>query len=491
MIEFEDHVKAHQAAPILGKTLTDFLTAPSQETSLSTKRLDMPKAMASVQANDHWHDNTLRLVARLVSDGLKDEEILARAGEFRCDGYTIQETIRELQVMVNGARRKGFDQKKLQPTIIGEANRLVSREPLLRRLSDITLEPIQFLVHDLLPHGSLSMLFGDPACGKSFVAIDIAMCVATGTSFHGKSVTKGAVIYIAGEGYRGLTQRAWAWLSENEISMDVAEIFISRTSVDIPDDDAREKLTSEIHSLLGEEGKPALIVLDTVARNFGGNDENSTKDMSAFITAVDAINAEFDCATLLVHHTGHADKTRARGAIALKGALDTEYRLAKYDAFLTLECTKAKDFEEPKGMRFMLKPVELQSGKEIIESAVIKLRDDAFERKRLTKGDQRYLRSFFKAYDHNYADRQPGQPISLHLEEWRDYYLVRSPADKHESKMKDFLRCRTALVNKDVLTVLDDVYTWTPLTYQTCPGQPSDMSDEHHETDRTDTDTRL
>jgi hypothetical protein len=53
MIEFEDHVKAHQAAPILGKTLTDFLTAPSQETSLSTKRLDMPKAMASVQANDH------------------------------------------------------------------------------------------------------------------------------------------------------------------------------------------------------------------------------------------------------------------------------------------------------------------------------------------------------------------------------------------------------------------------------------------------------
>ena len=51
--------------------------------------------------------------------------------------------------------------------------------------------------------------------------------------------------------------------------------------------------------------------------------------------------------------------------------------------------------------------------------------------------------------------------------------------------MKDFLRCRTGLVNKDVLTVLDDVYTWTPSTYQTCPGQPSDMSDEHHETART------
>ena len=107
----------------------------------------------------------------------------------------------------------------------------------------------------------------------------------------------------------------------------------------------------------------------------------------------------------------------------------------------------------------MLRPVELQTGEEIIESAVIKLRDNAFERKRLTNGERRYLRSFFKAYDHIYADRKPGQPISLHLEEWRDYYLPRSPADKHESKMKDFLRCRTALVNKGVLTVLEDVFT--------------------------------
>ncbi len=142
-------------------------------------------------------------------------------------------------------------------------------------------------------------------------------------------------------------------------------------------------------------------------------------------------------------------------------------------------------------MKFMLQSIEFQKEEDIFESAIIKLRDDAFERKRLTKTDQRYLSSFFKAYDHIYADRQSGQTLSLHIDEWRDFYLPRSPADKHESKMKDFLRCRTTLVNKDILKVLDDVYTWTPVTYQTCPGQTSDMSDEHHETDRTDTDTRL
>ena len=83
MIEFEDHVKAHQAAPILGKTLTDFLTAPPQENSPPTKGLDMHQAMASIQANNHWHDLTLRLIGRLVRDGLTDEDILAKAGEFQ------------------------------------------------------------------------------------------------------------------------------------------------------------------------------------------------------------------------------------------------------------------------------------------------------------------------------------------------------------------------------------------------------------------------
>ena len=210
MIEFEDPVRAHQAAPVLGKLLADFLTAPPQQTSLPPKRLDMPKAMASIQADDQWHDNSLRLVGRLVHDGLTDEDILAKAGEFQCKGYSLEKTVEELRVMIDGARRKGFDQKR-PPAIVTVNSEITQRKkPLLRRLSDISLGPIQFLVDDLLPEGSLSMLFGDPGCGKSFIAIDIAMCVATGTSFHGKPVTKGAVIYIVGEGYRGLTQRAWA-----------------------------------------------------------------------------------------------------------------------------------------------------------------------------------------------------------------------------------------------------------------------------------------
>ena len=75
--------------------------------------------------------------------------------------------------------------------------------------------------------------------------------------------------------------------------------------------------------------------------------------MGKFIAAIDSVKAEFSGSSImLVHHTGHSEKQRARGSIALKGALDTEYRLDKVGDEITLTNTKMKDAEPPpaKGM---------------------------------------------------------------------------------------------------------------------------------------------
>ena len=52
--------------------------------------------------------------------------------------------------------------------------------------------------------------------------------------------------------------------------------------------------------------------------------ENSTQDMSRFVAACDAVRRRYGCTMLIIHHSGHGDKGRARGAIALKAALDAE-----------------------------------------------------------------------------------------------------------------------------------------------------------------------
>src|SRR5690606_16985265 len=62
---------------------------------------------------------------------------------------------------------------------------------------------------------------------------------------------------------------------------------------------------------------------------------------------------------LVVHHAGHADKSRARGAIALKAALDAEYRLADGEAGLKLTATKMKDAETPPPLGLELVSVDL------------------------------------------------------------------------------------------------------------------------------------
>ncbi len=69
--------------------------------------------------------------------------------------------------------------------------------------------------------------------------------------------------------------------------------------------------------------KPSLVIVDTLARNMGGDDENSTQDKNKFIGTPDWLRNEFKTTVLVVHHPGKDPKNLIRGAGALGGALDT------------------------------------------------------------------------------------------------------------------------------------------------------------------------
>jgi RecA-family ATPase len=72
-----------------------------------------------------------------------------------------------------------------------------------------------------------------------------------------------------------------------------------------------------------------LVIIDTLARSFGGADENQAKDMGAFISACDQIRANTGATLLIVHHSGVQDKERARGSSSLRAACDIEYRIER------------------------------------------------------------------------------------------------------------------------------------------------------------------
>ncbi|WP_084191443.1 AAA family ATPase [Algiphilus aromaticivorans] len=230
----------------------------------------------------------------------------------------------------------------------------------LVRACDMEFKAPSWLVRGVLESDSTALVFGDPAAGKSLLALEIGASLSVGCAFHGHEVKQSPVIYIAGEGGNGLRRRTRAWEIARGHSLEGAPLFMSTKATALTDMEEAEAVVTEVDAVAREHGSPGLVVVDTVARNFGAGDENSTQDMGAFIAAADRIRARYACTVLLVHHTGHGDKSRARGAMALKGALDAEYRLEKDDdGTVRMTATKMKDAAEPEPLAFRIAEVEL------------------------------------------------------------------------------------------------------------------------------------
>src|SRR5579875_3552647 len=103
-----------------------------------------------------------------------------------------------------------------------------SRFTILRESDLRNLPPVQWLISGIIPEGKLSVLYGPYGCGKSFVALDMALCLDMGVAWHNHNVqpSSGRVIYIAGEGVSGLLQRVKAWKMEHYVDDDTGIMVI-------------------------------------------------------------------------------------------------------------------------------------------------------------------------------------------------------------------------------------------------------------------------
>lgn len=232
------------------------------------------------------------------------------------------------------------------------------------RLSDMGDRPpaVDWLIRDYLERDTITQLFGDPGSGKSHVALDMALSIAHGLDWRGCATARGSVFYLAGEGLRGLQRRKEAWLRSRSITDRSAPFWLSTGAAALTDPSQHAALVNDIATTLkaANETAPRLITVDTLARNFGNGDENSTQDMGVFINALDRLRDRWRCGILLVHHSGHADKSRARGAMALLGSLDAEYRIEKIgDATITLTSTKQKDSDPPPDLAWTVERYDL------------------------------------------------------------------------------------------------------------------------------------
>jgi len=240
-----------------------------------------------------------------------------------------------------------------------------------------TPKPIKWLVRDVIEQDSFAGLYGASGSGKSFVAIDLCLAIATNASYYGHKVTGGKSIYVAGEGKAGIKRRVTAWAQRQGGHSTIAENFLLMDGVCTLPHDADDFIES-IKALNVDDLR--LIVLDTLQRTMEG-DENSTRDMSAYVRAADKIREAFpNIVVLVVHHTGHGASDRARGSSVLRASLDAEIQVAMNERIVTVSSTKAKESEPFKALNFELKTEILEGWRgddgESIASATLHYLDD-------------------------------------------------------------------------------------------------------------------
>lgn len=323
-------------------------------------------------------------------------------------------------------------------------------------------QPVEYLVDELIEYPSLMMLFGAPSAGKSFVAIAIAASVATGHPWLGRDVRQGTVFYLAGEGHAGLSRRLRAWEIDAGVSLNSAPLFVSKLPAQLMDVENAETVEREIKALAAKHGSPVLIVIDTLARNMGSGDESSNADIGKFVAHIDGMRHRLGCTVQLVHHSGHLETERARGASALPAAMDASFQMEDKGGVRSLTQKKSKESELAAPIPLTLKEVPIgwkdAKGREI-RSAVI-VQADGQEHvipksKLLTSRQQEGLQSLCKVMVQQGALAvQDGEWLGANVETWRVEFYRTCTAD---DKKKAFQRVREDLKNRGLVRIEHDI----------------------------------
>lgn len=241
---------------------------------------------------------------------------------------------------------------------ISETSKSLASQITKTRLISATeldkLPPLEWLIDGELPKGGLTVLYGPSGSYKSFIALDYALRIAQDAP----------VVYVAAEGAAGYKGRVRAWCHHHKANRNNLYFFID--AIPMLNTSAVNEFILAISDL-----RPALVVIDTLARCLIGGDENSAKDMGLFVHACNRIQQSTGAAVMVVHHKGKNNSTE-RGSSALRGAADAMIEIANDDDLIKLICDKMKDASpfESRHLRF-IEYAECESGVVIASNKVL------------------------------------------------------------------------------------------------------------------------
>lgn len=219
------------------------------------------------------------------------------------------------------------------------------------RAAQLDAEPEQqrWLIEGLWARSAIGLIGGAPKCCKTWLGLDMAVSVATGTNAldHFTVTASGpTLIFLAEDGLPHVRSRIDALCRHRGVDIAQLDLHVITSPVlrlDLRSD--QERLAEAL-----ERMRPRLLLLDPLVR-LHRLDENSAAEISGLLGYIRDLQRRFDVAVVLVHHASKKQRSQPgqalRGSSDLHAIGDCNAYLARHgdDIVLTIEHRAAKSPE--------------------------------------------------------------------------------------------------------------------------------------------------
>jgi len=195
-------------------------------------------------------------------------------------------------------------------------------------------KPREWLVDGLLIDPVLGCINGDAGVGKTFLLIDMAVCLSIGKDWMGRKTKQCSILILDEEsGSRRLMERIVYAANYHDVKE--APIFFMGGGFDITD----ERHEAELKKAITEKNIK-LLLIDSFSQVIGGKDENSASEMNFVMNRLKAIIRETGCSVIFLHHLTKTGSNR--GSSAIRAAVDFMISVSKSGDFITLTTKNAQ-----------------------------------------------------------------------------------------------------------------------------------------------------
>jgi hypothetical protein len=190
------------------------------------------------------------------------------------------------------------------------------------RVDQITREEtaLRWLVEPLWGESSVGVIGGAPKCAKTWLGLDLALSVATGTACLGRYAVPRpgpVLVYLAEDALTVVRQRVEGMARQRGLELAGVDLHvITVPALRLDRQPHRQRLLETVRRL-----RPRLLLLDPLVR-LHGIDENSATEVAELLAYFRLLQRQLDLSVILVHHT----RKNAAGGVAagqgLRGSSD-------------------------------------------------------------------------------------------------------------------------------------------------------------------------